>query len=352
MLGIYSRSAFMLAMALSAAGCIDFDFGGGDTEVKGCSAATPHSVTDDLESRYALGSRTTLYLSDLDNPRVTSSDPEVVSVGRIEPDARDEDEDRLVEIGFVGVGTAVLTVSESGESTPAQVPLEVAALERFEVVLPTGIHSDPVVPLAGKTVIDPELEVIYYDRVGRLHGRGLAQTDWERTTSLTDDAFFNDTLDSGPQSVEVRAGRRRSVIPFAAVAHDDVIALELLETELDEGLIRVDLVGLTEAGTSVWNIDPVFAAAGNGLYLGSFDYFLDPDAAPTELSASAWALSDGTAFDPVETTFHGEPAREGSFLFNFGSVGGHTPVMALVSLLMTALALRGGRRQRFGVFRC
>ncbi|MFW2388859.1 MAG: hypothetical protein ACN4G0_11010, partial [Polyangiales bacterium] len=74
-------------------------------------------------------------------------------------------------------------------------------------------------------------------------------------------------------------------------------------------------------------------------------------AAPTELSAFAWALSDGAAFDPVETTFHGEPTREGSFLFDFGSVAGHTPVMALVSLLMMALALRGGHRQRFGFFR-
>jgi hypothetical protein len=47
-------------------------------------------VADDLQSRYALGSRTTLYLSDLDNPQVMSSNPEIVAVGVIELDETDE----------------------------------------------------------------------------------------------------------------------------------------------------------------------------------------------------------------------------------------------------------------------
>ena len=237
-------------------------------------------MADDLQSRYALGSHTTLYLSDLDNPQVTSSDPEIVAVGPIEDDETDEYEDKLVELSFVGAGTAILTISEAGESLPADVPIEVAAFERFEVVLPTVFYRDPVAPLAGRTVIDPEFEVIYYDRDGRLYGQGLAQTEWAPAEDLPGDSFFNDTLDSGPHQVEVRAGHRASVIPFAAVARDEVVALELLETRLDENLIRLELVGLTKSGTPVWNIDPILSPQGGGLYFGSFEYLHDPDARP------------------------------------------------------------------------
>jgi hypothetical protein len=344
MLSIWTRGAPLCLLALLASGCLDFSFGSDSTEVTGCSVATPHSVARDLESRYALGSHTTLYLSDLDNPQVASSDPEIVAVGPIEGD--ETDGDMLVELSFVGIGTAVLTISEAGESIPADVPIEVAAFERFEVVLPTAFHHDPVVPLAGKAVIDPALEVIYYDRDGRLYGRGLAQTKWTPDEDLPGDAFFNDTLDHGPHQVEVRADYRASVIPFAAVARNEVVALELLETRLDENLIRLELVGLTESGTQVWNIDPILSPEGGDLYLGSFEYVHDPDARPIELTAMSFAGSPVGALDPIETTFQGEPTREGSSFFSFASVGGRAPVMALSSLLLMTLSLQLGIRRR------
>jgi len=340
MLNIWTRSASLFLLALLASGCLDFSFGSDSTEVKGCSVATPDSVADDLQSRYALGSHTTLYLSDLDNPQVTSSDPEIVAVGPIEDDETDEYGDKLVELSFVGIGTAVLTISEAGESLPADVPIEVAAFERFEVVLPTVFYRDPVAPLAGRTVIDPEFEVIYYDRDGRLYGQGLARTEWAPAEDLPGDSFFNDTLDSGPHQVEVRAGHRASVIPFAAVARNEVVALELLETRLDENLIRLELVGLTKSGTPVWNIDPILSPQGGGLYFGSFEYLHDPDARPIELTAISFAGYPVGALDPIETTFQGEPTREGSSLFSFASVGGNAPLTAFVSLLLMTLALR------------
>lgn len=346
MLSIWTRSASLLLLAVFASGCLDFSFGSDSTEVKGCSVATPHSVARDLESRYALGSHTTLYLSDLDNPQVTSSDPEIVDVGPIELDETDEYGDKLVELSFVGVGTAVLSISEAGESLPADAPIAVAAFERFEVVLPTGFYHDPVVPLAGRALIDPAFEVIYYDRDGRLYGRGLAGTEWTPAEDLPGDAFFNDTLESGPHEVEVRAGYRASVIPFAAVARDEVVALELLETRLDENLIRLDFVGLTESGTQVWNIEPVFFADGTGIYLGSFEYLHDPGARPTALSANSVALTFNGKLDPIETTFQGEPTRESSPLFSFASIGGRAPLMALASLLLMTLALHAGIRRR------
>ncbi|MBT8482505.1 MAG: hypothetical protein HKP36_13060, partial [Myxococcales bacterium] len=201
-------------------------------------------------------------------------------------------------------------------------------------------YHDPVVPLAGRTVIDPEFEVIYYDRGGRLYGQGLAQAEWASAEDLPGDSFFNDTLDSGAHQVEVRAARRASVIPFAAVARDEVVALELLETRLDESLIRLELVGLTQLGTPVWNIDPILLPQGGGLYFGSFEYLRDPDARPVELTAISFAGSPVGALDPIETTFQGEPTREGSSLFSFASVGGNAPLMAFVSLLLMTLALR------------
>jgi len=344
MLSIWTRGASLCLLALLASGCLDFSFGSDSTEVTNCSVATPNSVAMDLESRYALGSHTTLYLSDLDNPQVTSSDPEIVAVGPIEDD--ETDGDKLVELSFVGIGTSVLTIREAGESLPADVPIEVAAFERFEVVLPTAFHHDPVVPLAGKAVIDPAFEVIYYDRDGRLYGRGLAQTEWTPDEDLPGDAFFNDTLDSGAHQVEVRAGYRASVIPFAAVARDEVVALELLETRLDENLIRLELVGLTESGTQVWNIDPILSPEGGGLYFGSFEYVHDPDARPIELTAMSFPGSAVAALDPIETTFQGEPTREGSSFFSFASVGGRAPLMALISLLLMTLALQLGIRRR------
>lgn len=346
MLSIWTRGASLCLLALLASGCLDFSFGSDSTEVTGCSVATPDSVAKDLESRYALGSHTTLYLSDLDIPQVTSSDPEIVAVGPIEDDETDEDGDKLVELSFVGIGTAVLTISEAGESLPADVPIEVAAFERFEVVLPTAFHHDPVVPLAGKAVIDPAFEVIYYDRHGRLYGRGLAQTEWTPDEDLPGDAFFNDTLDPGPHQVEVRADYRALVISFAAVARNEVVALELFETRLDENLIRLELVGLTESGTQVWNIDPILSPEGGGLYFGSFEYVHDPDARPIELTAISFAGSAVGALGPIETTFQGEPTREGSSFFSFASLGGRTPLMALSSLLLMTLALQLGIRRR------
>ena len=200
MLSIWTRGASLCLLALLASGCLDFSFGSDSTEVTGCSVATPHSAGRDLESRYALGSHTTLYLSDLDNPQVASSDPEIVAVGPIEDDETDEDGDKLV--------------------------------------------------------------------------------------------------------------------------------------------------GLTESGTQVWNIDPILSPEGGGLYFGSFEYVHDPDARPIKLTAFSFAGSAVGALDPIETTFQGEPTREGRSFFSFASVGGRTPLMALSSLLLMTLALQLGIRRR------
>ena len=348
MLACLRTPGFAFVIAATVAGCFSYgDVGYSGTEYKGCSLATPKSVVAQLGSRYALGSTTTLYLRDLANARVSSDDSQVVHVGPVEraPDEDGVSSEWQVELAFVGAGTAVISVAGSEQDPDAVVSVDVAPVERFEVVLTTDVHRDPVLPLAGRAVIDPSFEVIYFDHDGRLHGRGLAQSLWQATGSGTADAFFNDALASGPQRVEVRAADRASVIPFLAVAPEEVVALELFETQIDEDLIRVHLVGLTESGVQVWNIRPAFALTDTGFYMGSFDYIRDPDARPTELRADAWSSSLRPGLAAVETSIRGTPTRESDNIFACAAVGGRAPVAALLSLLLTVAAVRISRRR-------
>lgn len=339
--------SFFVVAALS--GCINLsdDNPYNIPDYKGCSLASPRTVADQIAPRYALGSTTTLYLDDMINPRVTSSDPDTVYVGPVEVVPAEEEgrsPERKVELAFVGVGSALISVTESSEDPAASATVEVAPFERFEVVLPMAFDRDPVVPLAGRAVIDPAFEVIYFDRDGRLHGRGLAQSDWSTKASGTTDAFFNDELDSGPHQVEVQAGNGSSVILFRAVAPREVVDLELLETKLDENRVRVQLVGLTASGTQVWNIQPVFTLSDAGFYVGSFDYVHDPDARPTSLRADAWSMSLRSKLTAVEASIRGEPTRESDNIFDLtfdsAAVAGSGPVAGLISLFLMVLALR------------
>lgn len=351
MLSIPRQIAGLLLLSLSITGCINFDFGSDDpVAVDGCGA-TPVDVTDDLADRYAVGSTATFSLRGLENPKVTSSKPDVVDVSvDEEPPAVDGSSTKalLVTLSFVGVGEASVRVAEYTDDgaliDAASATVTVAEAEGFQVVLP--FHVDRAEPLAGKAVIDPELRVAYFDVDGRLHGRGLAETDWERKPSATDDIFFNHDLEPGLHQVEVRAVHRRSVIRFEAVARDEVEALELIETELGGGRIRLDLVGVTASGTQVWNILPVFRIDG-WFHAGSFEYVFDPDAEPSTLEAYALAFQSDD-FDVTETTIYRErpPGEYATHAAATVPAGGRAPLMALVSLLlMTGLIQIGtGRR--------
>jgi hypothetical protein len=321
---------------------LDFD----EDDIQGCPGEpiTPGSIAMSLQDRYALGATTTLSVTGLNDGEVTSSDPEVVVVTPL-------DEARFT-LDFVGEGKATITVAEGVESATARV--EVAPLERFEVFL-LG-YANPPLRLAGRAVIRPSFEVQYFDRHGRLYGGGLAETSWQRIDPHSSfDAFQNLSLESGPHEVEVRVGNRLSVIEFEAVAEDEVRALWILETDVGEGRIRVDAVGITAAGTQVWNIGPYFEV-DDDFFLFSFEYRYDPDARPTTVIAESIALSINGPLEPVQKTIYGTPVSE-PFTITFGAAhasaavttpggGGHGPLVAILSLLLITLLLRMGTRAR------
>jgi len=331
MLSVSYRGACLVMLAVAVSGCFNFDFGSGDGDIQGCGA-TPESVAMELEARYALGAETTLTLSGLETPSITSSNPEVIRVGQI-------DNDDHVTLGFVGVGEASITVSEGTDQATASVA--VAELERFEVVLPS--YTDPLIPLSGKSLIDPTFQVAYFDSEGRLYGRGLAETSWPSAKSYDADVFYNSSLESGPQLVEVRVGPFESTILFGAVARDEVVALEILETDLGQGRIRVDAVGLTESGTQVWNIAPYFQV-DDDFFILSFEYIFDPDAPPTLVIAESFLLTNNGSLDPVEKEIHRAQPPNAAAYATIAPPGGRAPVMALLSLLLMALAVQAGAR--------
>jgi hypothetical protein len=336
MLNVSHRSACLLLLAAAAvavSGCFNLDFGSED--IQGCGTPiTPGSVAMSLQDRYALGATTTLSVTGLDAPEIISSNPEVVSVGPVQ--------DNRVTLNFVGVGEASIRVSEGDDVATAR--LEVARLERFEVLLP--FYTDPPLPLAGRAVIDPAFQVRYFDRHGRLYGGGLAETTWERSSGGVADVFHNPSLESGPQQVEVRVGDRLSVIEFEAVAHDEVGALWILETDTGQGRIRVDAVGITASGTQVWNIAPYFDVDGQ-LFVGSFEYLHDPDANPSTVIAESIPLSINGPLDPAKMTIYGSPVWETKATYAAAApTGGRAPLMAIISLLLMTLLIRVGVRSR------
>ena len=340
----HCSARLLLLGALAVSGCFHWDFD--EDDIQGCPGEpiTPGSIAMSFQDRYALGATTTLSVTGLNDGEVTSSDPEVVLVTPL-------DETRFT-LDFVGEGKATITVTEGVVSATARV--EVAPLESFEVFL-LG-YANPPLRLAGRAVIRPSFEVQYFDRHGRLYGGGLAETSWERLDPDSSfDAFQNLSLESGPHEVEVRVGDRLSVIEFEAVAEDEVGALWILETDIGEGRIRVDAVGITAAGTQVWNIGPYFEVEGD-LFLSSFEYRYDPDASPTTVIAGSIPLSVNGPLEPTQKTIYGTPISE-PFTISFGAAqasvvittpggGGHAPLVAILSLLLITLLLRLGTKAR------
>ncbi len=329
MLNVSYRGGCLVMLAVAVSGCFNLDFGSGD--IAGCSA-TPESVAMKLEARYALGAETTLSLSGLETPSITSSNPEVIRVGQIDSDDR-------VMLSFVGVGEASITVSDATDYATASVA--VAELESFEVALPS--YNDPLIPLSGKSLIDPAFQVAYFDSEGRLYGRGLAETSWPSAETYNADVFYNPSLEPGPQVVEVRVGALESTILFGAVAPDDVVALEILETDLGQGRIRVDAVGLTESGTQVWNINPYFQV-DNDFFILSFEYIFDPNAPPSLVIAQSFLSTSNGPLDPAEKEIHRAPSPDAAAYATIAPPARRAPVMALLSLLLMALAIQAGAR--------
>lgn len=321
MVGNRHWSAVLFLSAVWLSGC----FGSGGTS--SCEPS-PGSVAMSLEDRYVLGANTTLRVSGLENPGVVSSDPEVVHVGPILVDH--------VTLEFVGIGTALITVSDGSGS--AAVHVEVAELEQFEIMLIAWLtDADPHVPLAGKAVINPSFEVVYSDQFGRLYGGGLAETSWERFA--TGDSFRHLSLEPGLHQVEVRVGDRVSVTTFAAIAQDDIIALEILETDVGDGRIRVDAVALTEAGTQVWNIAPFFEV-GDDYYYNSFEYVFDPAAESSVVVADSVVLSGRDAPDPARKEIQRAPPPDNEKSLGAFPNGRRGPVPAMLSLLLMIVAIQ------------
>jgi hypothetical protein len=324
MLGYFRLGAFLLCAAACASGCFRFDFG--DPEIKGCGT-DPEDIADAFQDRYALGSNISVSTTGLVDPIIESSDERVV---RIEHDRTAE----LAHVFFVGEGRASIRVSE-GE-VEVERTLTVARLARFEVLLP----GRRPIELEGRALVYPEFFVAYFDAAERrLHGRGLAESEWPRMEEGNLDAFYNDWLPPGPSEVEVRVGRQSERIQFEVVHPADVASLWILETQLDDGRIQVDLVGLSLKASPVWNLDPIFQLP-DAYFVGSFVYTYDPDATPTPIVAQSLSLS----LDPVEKEIYSAEHLQQTFAYGSAGVpGGRAPLVALLSLLLIALV------QRFGV---
>ena len=286
----------------------------------------------DLEDRYALGAEITVSLSSVANPRLVSRDPEVVRVGPTEG--------RAVTLEFVGTGMTTIEVSDADHAVSVEV--EVAEAERFEVVLVDWLTmKDGRIPLQGKALINPAFQVVYSDDAGRLYGRGLAETPWEPSDSRTVDVFQNPSLEQGIHQVEVRVGEQVQVSTFLVVKESQIVALDILETDLGGGRIRVDGVGRTQNDLPVWNIAPYFEVEGE-YYGGSFQYVFDPSAEPSIVTiGSAFLFVEGQSEIRRADQREKQPA---SILLLAPKP--HGPMWALLSLLLMVASVRalvGGR---------
>jgi len=274
-------------VATGTAGC----YGSSDVN---CEVTPLEPRINDLEKRYALGSRATVDVSGQSPLTLESSNPSVVRVDRIGR--------RSADLSFVGSGRATLRLEN--EISAIERTVEVVPHDEFFVVLseiipiPIGRLSDGVL-LAGEQYF----LVIYLDSEGRkLYGDGLAVLDLSPGLRFCDarrrslEFHCLDIEEPGLHELQVSVGDDRRVLPFRTVLESDIVDIELLQPDEEELLpetwIQVDLVGVTEDGMHVAGIHPLFEVGeGEDWYVGYFAYQYDPDARPRTLHIEALGVS-------------------------------------------------------------
>ena len=291
-------------------GCLQFETGG---SAEDCSVSLYDPMFSELPDRFALGtSYTAEIIGATGVATAESSNPEVVRLQRID--------DEHAELSFIGEGTATITISDGEDSTEHIV--EVARHERFDVLLvelgaiPTAVV--PVGELSAKSLVADVAQyfvVAYSDAEGALAGGGLADVTLPAEVTPCE-LIVNAPLDlycvlldaPGPHLIGFDVGEETYAALVGAVSEDQIESFVLLhadEATLEPGdVVRVDGVGQTADGVSVYGLHPVFTSRGTsdgtdenyGENAGYFTYEYDPQAEPSRLEVRALSFSQGLTF--------------------------------------------------------
>jgi hypothetical protein len=250
-----------------------------------CEIAAIAPEIQQIEARYALGSRTRIRVRGRAPWTIQSSDPSIVRIEAIERE--DDDDNGHVMLRFVGVGRAALRVENDLASVERMI--EVLAHDRFVALLGerTGVALGPIddeVILAGRQ----DLVLIYLDAQGRaLYGSGLARLTLPPSIHQCEQSVGAVerhgiwVAEPGPHAVAIRVGDQRALLRFEAVLPSDIIDIEVLAPDEEalqpETWTQVDVLGVTRDSARVRGMHPRFQV-GNDSYLGYFAYRYDPSA--------------------------------------------------------------------------
>lgn len=321
-------------VATGTAGC----YGSSDLD---CELSPLEPKIKGLQKRYAMGSRATIDVWGEWPLTLESSNPSVVRVDRIGR--------RTADLRFVGSGQATLRLENEVSATERTV--EVVPHGEFFVVL-SEIIPIPIGQLSGAVLLAGEQYVLvtYLDAEGRkLYGDGLAELNLSpglrlcdaRRGSLEFHCLYAE--EPGLHELQVSVGDDHRVLPFRTVLESDVVGIELLQPDEEElrprTWVQVDVVGVTEDGTHVAGLHPLFnVSEGEDWYVGYFAYQYDPDARPQILDVEALGRLK-------RTKFRGVASEKTAFGCAAAAVGNEGPIPAIISLFSVLLLIRLRARQ-------
>jgi len=330
-----------LALALTPlAGC----YSASETD---CELPPTKPSIQGLRGPYALGSQDWTTIRAEAPFTFESSDPSVVRVEKVQ---RSDGRSSQATLSFVGVGDATLRLED--EVGIAEETVEVRAHDEI-VVLLSEIIPIPIGPLSDRVLLAGQqyVLVVYLDEDGEsLDGYGLAELTLSPGLELCDDRLGSSEFlclsieEAGAHVLEVTVGGERLVLPFEAVLESDIVEIEVLQPDeeaLEPGTwVQVDVVGVTEDGTHVTSIHPLFIADGVP-YLGYFAYQYDPDISSRVLEIEALD-------EKKRAVFRGTPSDKSAFrLFSCESAvsGSGGPISAFVTLLGLIFVIRRASRK-------
>jgi hypothetical protein len=198
--------------------------------------------------------------SSLGEVEVSSAEPAIAVVEWLDTHS--------LELRGVGVGKTTIAVQHGERIT--EYPIEVATPTRFEAVLVAGNPFIAEGLLQGKAIraLEPQdIVILYYDPVGFLAGRGLA--DIVMPPGIAEcKTRFDSRFDAqcwrpapGAHSIRVMSTRAEQLFEVVAVDDDDIVDLVLVRAEevnaAPADLIRVDALGVTEVGTMVYGMHAI-----------------------------------------------------------------------------------------------
>jgi hypothetical protein len=182
-----------------------------------------------LQYRYALGSYASLDLEGDPPFALEPSNPEVVSIVGLGPDA--------AALSFVGVGRATLRLED--EISATEWVVEVVAHETFEVAFSDSLPI-PLGRLSERALLAGEQRfiVVYLDAHGRqLYGYGLAELSLSPGIERCDamprsvELYCLSIEKPGLHVFEVGVGDEQIVLPFRTVSESEIVAIERPQPE-------------------------------------------------------------------------------------------------------------------------